>query len=335
MLVGINNLGIQSYRHFVKFCLRMEEDEENEGYDSHYLAAQFGHGQETSLLYGSSNWRASKSGSFYAMSMVWHRFLFEPMVLTPLVNPLPKTSDSFLYVPRPKSPSMKPFTLPSSSISTCASDVNASTAVTCALELKRALKAMHGTEASWKSPIQTKAALKIYLKSCHLFCVMPTGMGKTDVVLTCIIASEFKDASKATLYLLPTVALRLDMERRLSNARIRFQSLDSVTTDIHYSTQIMLCTYAMACTDSFSRLLSKNATKIDRIVFDEAHCLNEWNHFCLGFKDIQWKPLAFVPLIFLSATLSEYSIELLRRQFSIHAEVIKIPCRRKVLQHDF
>lgn len=168
-----------------------------------------------------------------------------------------------------------------------------------------------------------------------LLCVLPTGSGKTDVVLVRALRAR----PQQTLIVVPTVSLALDLERRvrdLTGAEDRFayhgglgQAVkEQFRKDLSSGAQWLTITSPeAACTVLVSPLeQSAQAGRLDLIAVDEAHIVAEWGDDFRpafhAFAGLRRRLVAIAPLrraattILLSGTLDSYGYATLRRLFA-------------------
>jgi ATP-dependent DNA helicase RecQ len=167
-----------------------------------------------------------------------------------------------------------------------------------------------------------------------VICVLPTGSGKTDVVLTRAIGSR----PRQTCLVVPTVALALDLERRvgeLTGERVPFAyhggladgEKAQLAQRMREGTQWLVITSPEAACTVLARPLEEAAVegRLDLLAIDEAHIVAEWGDaFRPAFQTLaglRRRMLDLAPVgrrpvtVMLTATLDDYGLETLRRHF--------------------
>jgi len=167
-----------------------------------------------------------------------------------------------------------------------------------------------------------------------VICVLPTGSGKTDVVLTRAISRRPRQAC----LIVPTVALALDLERRVQdltkeNAVLAYHGGLTPTAKaelaqrVREGTQWLVITSPEAACTVLAGPLEASAAegRLDLIAIDEAHIVAEWGDaFRPAFQTLAGlrrrlldrAPADRRPVtVMLTATLDDYGLETLRRLF--------------------
>ncbi|MGC4957775.1 protein DpdF [Actinomadura citrea] len=174
-----------------------------------------------------------------------------------------------------------------------------------------------------------------------IICILPTGSGKTDVVLTRAISSR----PRQTCMIVPTVALALDLERRvreLTGEHILFAYHSGLTDGeraelaqrVREGTQWLIISSPEAACTVLARPLEASAAegRLDLLAIDEAHIVAEWGDaFRPAFQTLaglRRRVLNLAPVdrrpvtVMLTATLDNYGLEALRRLFPGHRELL-------------
>lgn len=174
-----------------------------------------------------------------------------------------------------------------------------------------------------------------------IICVLPTGSGKTDVVLTRAINRR----PRQTCLVVPTVALALDLERRvrdLTGHATRFAYHGGLTSDekaelaqrVLEGVQWLVVTSPEAACTVLARPLEVAASegRVDMLAIDEAHMVADWgDDFRPAFQTLaglRRRMLDRAPAdqrpvtVMLTATLDGHGLETLRRLFPGDQELL-------------
>ena len=121
---------------------------------------------------------------------------------------------------------------------------------------------------------QLDAAVHLRTSKLDAMVILPTGKGKTSVVLVNAIMEQ-----KTTVFVVPLLALQDDIKRKCVDKGISVMIFDGET--VYRKEKIVLVTVERATTDDFLLLLSSmQATlRLQRIVIDEAHLILTWQGF--------------------------------------------------------
>jgi superfamily II DNA or RNA helicase len=167
-----------------------------------------------------------------------------------------------------------------------------------------------------------------------VICVLPTGSGKSDVVL----ARALRTRPKQSLIIVPTVALAIDLERRvqgLLGCEERFAYHFTLSPDekgticsglANGSQWLTITSPEAACTNLAPHLkMAAERGTFDLLVVDEAHIVAEWgDDFRPAFQVlaglrrglIEASPRGLAPATaLLTGTLDTYGLAALRRLF--------------------
>jgi superfamily II DNA/RNA helicase len=167
-----------------------------------------------------------------------------------------------------------------------------------------------------------------------IICVLPTGSGKTDVILTRAIRSR----PRQSCLIVPTVALALDLERRvreITGERHQFAyhgGLDSsgkteIAQRVRDGAQWLVITSPEAACTALARPLETAASegRLDLFAIDEAHIVAEWGdafrpafHALAGLRRrlMGCAPAERSPVtVMLTATLDDYGLQTLQRLY--------------------
>lgn len=174
-----------------------------------------------------------------------------------------------------------------------------------------------------------------------VICVLPTGSGKTDVVLTRAISNR----PRQTCLIVPTTALALDLERRireLTGEHVLFAYHGDLTTSektdlaqrVREGTQWLIISSPEAACTVLSQSLKVSASegRLDLLAIDEAHIVAEWGDAFRpafqAFAGLRRRLIDLAPAdrkpvtVMLTATLDDYGLEALRRLFPGQHEVL-------------
>ncbi|WP_433082355.1 protein DpdF [Dactylosporangium sp. CA-052675] len=165
-------------------------------------------------------------------------------------------------------------------------------------------------------------------------CVLPTGSGKTDVVLSRAINRRPRQA----IVIVPTVSLAIDLERRVrdmvkTNDRFAYfgdadgDSKEHIRTGVANGSQWLTIAAPEAACFGLARPLQEAANRgtLDMIVIDEAHLIAEWGDTFRpafqAFAGLRQRLLDAAPpgraatTILLTGTLDSYGLATLDRLF--------------------
>jgi superfamily II DNA or RNA helicase len=176
----------------------------------------------------------------------------------------------------------------------------------------------------WTSEAQGRAVRAVFAREPQLVVILPPGAGKSMLFLL----PAAMPYSGCTVLILPLVALRTDMVRRLQES-----SVDYVvwTPDCVGDARLVLVTVEAAGSSSFvayaQRLLSQQ--RLDRLVFDECHLIITSAEYRSSMARLRVLCELPVPVVFLSATLPPlYWAEFLRRNHLVGPALIREACHR-------
>ena len=167
-----------------------------------------------------------------------------------------------------------------------------------------------------------------------MICILPTGSGKTEVVLTRAIRSR----PRQTCLIVPTVALALDLERRAQELLGEYAPLAyhgdlaegekaELAQRVRDGTQWLIISSPEAACTVLAQPLEASAAEgqLALLAIDEAHIVAEWgDDFRPAFQTLaglRRRLLHRSPLgrrlvtAMLTATLDDYGLETLRRLF--------------------
>jgi superfamily II DNA/RNA helicase len=174
-----------------------------------------------------------------------------------------------------------------------------------------------------------------------LICVLPTGSGKTDVILTRSVRSR----PRQSCLIVPTVALALDLERRIQDITGERQQFAyhgglaspekmELAQRLRDGEQWLVITSPEAACTALARPLEAAAAegRLDLFAIDEAHIVAEWGdafrpafHTLAGLRRrlINLAPANRAPVtVMLTATLDDYGLQTLQRLYPGTRELI-------------
>ena len=175
-----------------------------------------------------------------------------------------------------------------------------------------------------------------------VICVLPTGSGKTDIVINRAMANRPRQAC----LIVPTVALGLDLERRVQELTgerdITFAyhgglpdaTKTELTQRFREGAQWLIITSPEAACTALARPLEAAAAegRLDQFAIDEAHIVAEWGDaFRPAFQTLAGLRRRILDLapgdrgpvtVMLTATLDDYGLEALRRLFPGDRELL-------------
>ncbi|OLL26208.1 ATP-dependent DNA helicase Q5, partial [Neolecta irregularis DAH-3] len=135
-------------------------------------------------------------------------------------------------------------------------------------EVDIALCKLYGKDSNFKSYGQKQALMEIVSGTSQIIVILPTAGGKSLL----FILPSVLHGSGTTILILPLVALRQDMERRLKELEIPYAFWSH---EQQYTSSLIIVTIEQASTDSFKSYLLKlsSQNQLDRIVMDECHLI--------------------------------------------------------------
>lgn len=317
-IFGSFSINVSGWRHYVKFIylnyLQLPNDglfTEMEEDDDDWTIQQFGHSIEVAKQYGTSN-LAQMDYQFLKLSQQWHRFLFGSTFKTTFTTKISKRNQE--YSP---DESEKETQNIQAAVGLMQLSEPAMTSMQTARDLKRSLVKIHGLNCNWRSTEQSLAAARVYDSNRDVVICLPTGEGKTDIITCCLLSP--KENKRKTLFLVPTIALLINLNQRLSKHVNTSVFGDGFEADA----SVIIATYQTATTEAVKTWVHRNAALgvLKRIVLDEAHTLLTWGDvFCLSFKDLEYlRPISLpIQMVFMSATLPIDLIEKMKKRYTIN-----------------
>jgi superfamily II DNA/RNA helicase len=174
-----------------------------------------------------------------------------------------------------------------------------------------------------------------------VICVLPTGSGKTDVILTRALRSR----PRQSFLVVPTVALALDLEARIReitgeghqfayHGGLPDQEKTNLAQRLRDGAQWLVITSPEAACTALARPLEAAAAegRLDMFAIDEAHIVAEWGdafrpafHALAGLRRrlISRAPDGRKPVtVMLTATLDDYGMQTLQRLYPGTRELI-------------
>ena len=175
-----------------------------------------------------------------------------------------------------------------------------------------------------------------------VICVLPTGSGKTDIVISRAISRQPRQAC----LIVPTVALALDLERRVQeltgqhdttfayHGGLSDEKKAELTERFREGAQWLIISSPEAACTRLARPLEASAAegRLDLLAIDEAHIVAEWGDaFRPAFQTLaglRRRILSLAPdgqrpvTVMLTATLDDYGLQALRRLFPGDRELL-------------
>ena len=175
-----------------------------------------------------------------------------------------------------------------------------------------------------------------------VICVLPTGSGKTDIVISRAISRQPRQAC----LIVPTVALALDLERRVQeltgqhdtafayHGGLSDEKKAELTERFREGAQWLIISSPEAACTRLARPLEASAGegRLDLLAIDEAHIVAEWGDaFRPAFQTLaglRRRILSLAPdgqrpvTVMLTATLDDYGLQALRRLFPGDRELL-------------
>lgn len=134
----------------------------------------------------------------------------------------------------------------------------------------QALRDVTHKKANFKSSSQKRAMLSVVNRKHDVAAILPTGEGKTAVVI-----APVKQEKGVTVWVVPLRALRWEMERRFSKANIQVRTLEDldVKSDAKSCGVVLIVSPEEVLLDGFGNAMSELFEQggLNRLVVDEAH----------------------------------------------------------------
>lgn len=189
--------------------------------------------------------------------------------------------------------------------------------------------------ATFQSPEQREALLTMVLNiDPSLFIVLPTGGGKT----TLFLLSASLSTSEITLLVVPLVSLREDLLAKTKALGLKTtiweQDLgDAIST--YYGPQLVIISAETATSRDFLPRARALGSRIDRIIFDEAHLIYTASHYRKDFQRLRALTTLGRPLVFTTATLSPQTLNGITDRLSLleSPRVIRASINKPNLQY--
>lgn len=196
--------------------------------------------------------------------------------------------------------------------------------------LKSARDLLRESNLAWTSKYQ-KRAMKLVMSSAEaVVAIIPTGGGKSLLFML----PAYLDSTKVTIVVLPLVALRQDMLRRLMELGLRHSCWSSTNADL--VTPVILVSVEAAVTNSFLffALRLQRRGCLERVVLVEAHLsLSDEHYQAVMLKLVNLRILA-VQFLYLTATLPPSMEETSERFHALdHPTYVRAPSKRSKLSY--
>jgi superfamily II DNA or RNA helicase len=175
------------------------------------------------------------------------------------------------------------------------------------LTLLRKLTADHN--ANFRSNEQEDAASHLLNTKANLILILPTGSGKSMLVL--LIASALP--YYLTVVVVPTVALRQDLARRAEELAIRVaQSIEEFTNQ----NLLILTPEARTCPSAFKFFVDMKAkNRLYRIFIDEVHLVSTDSSWRESLKRLPMLGYFEIPLVLMSGTCPDHVVDEIQSSF--------------------
>jgi len=164
------------------------------------------------------------------------------------------------------------------------------------VKVTTALERVHGIGASWKSKEQEQATFAIIDGQSPLVCILPTGGGKTTLILVPALVNE----GKTTVVVTPYIALADSLVDQCKELEITCMRWIRPTVE---RAMIVVVVSDTGTSQEFTAYVRDLYLRdcLASVYFDEAHTLRTERHFRHKFELFRRLALA-VPWIFLTAT---------------------------------
>lgn len=162
--------------------------------------------------------------------------------------------------------------------------------------------------ATFQSPEQREALLTLILNlEPSVFIVLPTGGGKT----TLFLLSASLRTSKITLLVVPLVSLREDLLAKTKALGLKttiWEEDSGEAISSYYGPQLVIVSAETATSPHFLPRARALGSRVDRIIFDEAHLIYTASYYRREFQRLRVLTTLGRPLVFTTATLSPQTL---------------------------
>jgi superfamily II DNA helicase RecQ len=163
-------------------------------------------------------------------------------------------------------------------------------------QIQNVLIKLHGPDSKWRSKEQKESVYAIVRGDRYVVSILPTGAGKTDLILI----SALVDTSKTYIVVTPNVALAGDLRQRCEGLKI-----DCIqwTNGSRRRANIVVAVTDIIISATFNQYLRdlEQDGRLGPLFFDEAHTLTKdanWRHKFMSIKLLSFA----VQFIFMTAT---------------------------------
>ncbi|KAK6988215.1 hypothetical protein R3P38DRAFT_2804956 [Favolaschia claudopus] len=136
------------------------------------------------------------------------------------------------------------------------------------IDVLNLLRQLYGAKATWKSHQQYEAVKHILALKSDVIVTLPTGGGKTLIVVLCSMVEK-----GYSVIVLPLLSVIEDWERRLDMMGVGYERFGSGDTELHGKHNLILVTSDMARTSRWDTAIGKlnQSRPVLRYVLDEGH----------------------------------------------------------------
>ena len=189
----------------------------------------------------------------------------------------------------------------------------------------------------FRSDKQAQAVHLMLQRQFDLFLVMPTGYGKTDLMLLTAYIEQSDNRDLLSVMIVPLLSLQSDILYRCANAGIRadtWQNRSRVN-----SLTVLIVSVEHVENPDFSRLIAEQANKqrLARIEMDECHTTGHWDDFRPSYASLRGNLRPFgvpVQIVLASATVSPTHTEELAEKHGVMSYIeIRLPTVRRNLSY--
>lgn len=182
---------------------------------------------------------------------------------------------------------------------------------------------------TWRSPEQERAMVAIMSRAEQVVAILPTGAGKSMLFL---LPCTLPDA-RITVLIVPLVALRVDLIRRIRALNVSFLEW---TSGEHREAPLVIVSIEAATSKAFFQyaqgLIAQQ--KLDRIVIDECHLSVTAVEYRSAMQHIGELRLLRTQFVYLTATLPpSYQTEFEQRNYLCRPTIIRAASHRSNIEY--